>query len=765
MEALNATLADSWSGLVQRNVELASGTDDGWVKVKGRKTLNRSFSKSIVVDQKTFEFSRGFLGSHAIVRCSEKSRNFFTYCDIDLEGIAWLSLLLRQEFGHELSSERRGWKCSTKLGSLLARRERNTRGEFFRIFWSVRGRTFRPIVLPEGLDRCGWRSISETLLAVIADFNYKGKVILEKESPLASEFRAPPLPLDTSLKATDLRAKINESRFGCWNHALVVSVKSCEATWTEVGSWIGQRFALDSAFELFPFSSKKAIFFADNKQNMERFCANGDWSIEGRKISINRWSPNANGVSGEIPSKWLLLEGVPFHCWTPAIIRSILEPYGSVLEIAEASLKLYDLSGIRVRLSGWSEGILFCFMARAKDCDFLVRASVFEDFQNPLLSEFTKITVQPTVPEFLEEEEGVGESIGGEGTRVTSGCADTVHRLMQPVDSRKEGQRLPSQTNGGGSATCGVRSKGRTCSTFELRAVSEPQLVHIQHAHFPRYEVLKPTTIDNPSLLNVNRDGLFKAQLAVTNERRKSLGPLVGDVSPVLTRPTLGQDGPGPSLSGQLVSHVSETQSLVSILNEYRAVQQNFENALQRVTVDGKALGISNFDCNGSFNQLVWNIEKLRAASNKEVCDTVGKLIPGEVLCGITEGGLEEDDGFSTADADDLEPGCGVGEDQVLGIDGVVECEFVGGGRDEEVLVADSRYGVPLNELSDTGRASSPQQQFEQQLGTYDAAGKRIRWLQQRRSASSLSESTQGIRVLSIVGGTVGEQTVDNYVN
>ena len=69
-------------------------------------------------------------------------------------------------------------------------------------------------------------------------------------------------------------------------------------------------------------------------------------------VELRRWSSKENSkVEGKFRGSWIELRGLHFHFWCEVHLKKIVEQWGTVTEIDWRTLKLFDLSKARVRIS------------------------------------------------------------------------------------------------------------------------------------------------------------------------------------------------------------------------------------------------------------------------------------------------------------------------------------------------------------------------------------------------------------------------------
>ena len=74
-----------------------------------------------------------------------------------------------------------------------------------------------------------------------------------------------------------------------------------------------------------------------------------EFNSERRGYCSEEWSPKENSViNGKFRLGWLELRGLPFHLWDEVQLRYILQKWGKVTKVARESLKLVDLSKVKL---------------------------------------------------------------------------------------------------------------------------------------------------------------------------------------------------------------------------------------------------------------------------------------------------------------------------------------------------------------------------------------------------------------------------------
>ncbi|RVW95845.1 hypothetical protein CK203_025742 [Vitis vinifera] len=71
--------------------------------------------------------------------------------------------------------------------------------------------------------------------------------------------------------------------------------------------------------------------------------------VKGRIVLLRRWSPRENMfMPGKFRRGWLVLKGLPFHLWEVDQLKFILKKWGRVTEVARETVKLLDLTKVKL---------------------------------------------------------------------------------------------------------------------------------------------------------------------------------------------------------------------------------------------------------------------------------------------------------------------------------------------------------------------------------------------------------------------------------
>ncbi|RVX11607.1 hypothetical protein CK203_015798 [Vitis vinifera] len=207
----------------------------------------------------------------------------------------------------------------------------NNHGRFIRIseFATNRKPTF--LVIAEGEKGKGWENLKSTLssLSVVP-------------------------PLNAYEKGRQYRVE----RF---NHNHVGPLYSADCgKWVEVGRAVARSLGKKGVATIVPFSGGKSVFFVETVEEALFLQDLRFIKIEGgNSVQLRRWSPKENLiVEGKFRGGWIELRGLPFHLWSEVHLKKIVEQWGTMTEIDWRTLKLFDLSKVRVRIAMKDRSIL-----------------------------------------------------------------------------------------------------------------------------------------------------------------------------------------------------------------------------------------------------------------------------------------------------------------------------------------------------------------------------------------------------------------------
>ena len=122
--------------------------------------------------------------------------------------------------------------------------------------------------------------------------------------------------------------------------------------WAEVGHALVRFLGQKGVVTIVPFFFGKGLFFVEtvkeafSLQELRFLKVKGGYTVH-----LRRWSPRVNTeVLGKFRGGWIELRGLPFHLWFEVHLKKIVDQWGMVIEIDWRTLKLFDLSKVRVRI-------------------------------------------------------------------------------------------------------------------------------------------------------------------------------------------------------------------------------------------------------------------------------------------------------------------------------------------------------------------------------------------------------------------------------
>ena len=136
---------------------------------------------------------------------------------------------------------------------------------------------------------------------------------------------------------------------GKWARAVICECKEKVQDWTHEGKAIARMMGTKGMVSITPISAFKGCFFVGSTRRVEWFQEQGRLLVKGRFVLLRRWSPSENMVVfGKFRRGWLELKGLPFHLWDEDQLKFILKKWGRVTKVARESLKLADLSKVKL---------------------------------------------------------------------------------------------------------------------------------------------------------------------------------------------------------------------------------------------------------------------------------------------------------------------------------------------------------------------------------------------------------------------------------
>ena len=136
---------------------------------------------------------------------------------------------------------------------------------------------------------------------------------------------------------------------GKWARAVICECIEKVQDWVHVGKVITRMMDTKEMVSVTPISAYKGCFVVDSVRRAKWYQEQGSLLVGGRSILLRRWSPRENiVVFGKFRRGWLELKGLPFHLWDEVQLKYILKKWERVTKVARDSLKLIDLSKVKL---------------------------------------------------------------------------------------------------------------------------------------------------------------------------------------------------------------------------------------------------------------------------------------------------------------------------------------------------------------------------------------------------------------------------------
>ena len=136
---------------------------------------------------------------------------------------------------------------------------------------------------------------------------------------------------------------------GKWARAVICECIEKVQDWVHVGKVIARMMDTKEMVSVTPISAYKGCFVVDSVRRAKWYQEQGSLLVGGRSILLRRWSPRENiVVFGKFRRGWLELKGLPFQLWDGDQLKFIMKKWGRVTKVARESLKLVDLSKVKM---------------------------------------------------------------------------------------------------------------------------------------------------------------------------------------------------------------------------------------------------------------------------------------------------------------------------------------------------------------------------------------------------------------------------------
>ncbi|KAL6348507.1 hypothetical protein AAG906_009967 [Vitis piasezkii] len=262
---------------------------------------------------------------------NERSRGFVVSLGFGEDELDWLLEHLKKVWSWRLPGFTR--KIRGKTRTHLMEICFNSRGRFMKITEIVAKRKSLVLVVPEGVKGNGWETLRKAISRVqdVSDQAVRASKEKDKESQVS-------------------KGMYREGRsYLIWARAVICESKGKILDWFDVGKVIARMMGTKGMVSVTPISEYKGCFFVDSARRAMWFQDQGSLTVRGGVVALRRWSPKENSVvGGKFRRGWLELRGLPFHLWDEFQLRYILQKWGRVTKVAKETLKLVDLSKVKM---------------------------------------------------------------------------------------------------------------------------------------------------------------------------------------------------------------------------------------------------------------------------------------------------------------------------------------------------------------------------------------------------------------------------------
>ncbi|RVW21778.1 hypothetical protein CK203_114439 [Vitis vinifera] len=272
------------------------------------------------VEKKSFQVK--FEGSNGgtWVSVTERSRGFVVSVGFGREEVVWLTEHLKKAV--ELENTRgftRKFRGENKIH--LMEICFNNRGRFMKITEIATRRNPLLLVIPEGDKGSGWEVLRRAIISV----------------------------QDYSDQVGEERKKMFGIITGKWARAVICECKEKVQDWTDEGKAIARLLGVKGMVSINPISAFKGCFFVSTAGRAKWLQEQERLLVKGRLVLLRRWSPRENMfIPGKFRRGWLVLKGLPFHLWEVDQLKFILKKWGRVTEVARETVKLLDLTKVKL---------------------------------------------------------------------------------------------------------------------------------------------------------------------------------------------------------------------------------------------------------------------------------------------------------------------------------------------------------------------------------------------------------------------------------
>ncbi|KAJ9685290.1 hypothetical protein PVL29_017350 [Vitis rotundifolia] len=433
------------------------------------------------VEKKSFQVKFEGTNGGTWISITERSRGLAVSVGFGKEEMDWLTELLKKAVELE---ESRGFirKIRGKTRTHLMEVCFNSRGRFMKITEIGTRRTPLILIVPEGDNGFGWEVLRKAVASVQESSDQDGRVSKETlEDAQASKGLYRGGRSYAEVVAENGPRKRAPMTVGKWAKAVICECKEKVQDWAYVGKAVARLMGMKGMVSITPISAFKGCFFVDSARSAKWLHEQGRLLVRERSYFMRRWSPRENTVVfGKFRRGWLELKGLPFHLWDEEQLKFILKKWGRVTKVAKETLKLVDLSKVKL----WVEmlpNVILPALLEVEDGDwtFTVAVSVIGEDEERVL-----ITPESTRcrDKLVKEGGGVSQtSKNAEGLRGSIRDNECYNRRL-PLRSRHRasGSNLASEMeNGRGRSILGLEARN-TLGPIEPEGQSKAQPVRAQ---------------------------------------------------------------------------------------------------------------------------------------------------------------------------------------------------------------------------------------------------------------------------------------------
>ena len=206
------------------------------------------------------------------------------------------------------------------------------------------------LVIPEGDKGSGWEVLRRAIISVQDYSDQVGeelKKMFGNTQMSKSIYRGGRLYAEV-VAEDGIRSGVPLST-GKWARAVICECKEKVQDWTDEGKAIARLLGVKGMVSINPISAFKGCFFVSTAGRAKWFQEQERLLVKGRLVLLRRWSPRENMfIPGKFRRGWLVLKGLPFHLWEVDQLKFILKKWGRVTEVARETVKLLDLTKVKL---------------------------------------------------------------------------------------------------------------------------------------------------------------------------------------------------------------------------------------------------------------------------------------------------------------------------------------------------------------------------------------------------------------------------------